>query len=372
VFSENTVAQALAPKTCVAELASSAVHSGIDDHPLALFEVLNFGTHGANDPCRIGPGYVRKLEIHSGDAAPDEQVEVIHRRRTYLDEDIGRGDVRVWCVFVDEHTAVAVFMEENRIHDRVVYVYSSTIQTMEINGSIALVTGSARRIGRAIALELARKGARLAIHYRASEDDARVTLNDVRRLGVDAHLFRADLVDDQARAALTTDVQERFGGLDILVNSASVFGPTRLAETTPENWDDQLDTNAKAPFFVAQAAGAMMQESGKGKIVNIVDTAGESIWPHYLPYSISKAALLGVTRGLAKSLAPEVHVNAVAPGPVQFPEHYTDAQKQKAVERTLLKRAGSADDVVRAVVFLIENDYITGEVLHVDGGRHIL
>jgi NAD(P)-dependent dehydrogenase (short-subunit alcohol dehydrogenase family) len=263
-------------------------------------------------------------------------------------------------------------MEENRIHDRVVYVYSSTIQTMEINGSIALVTGSARRIGRAIALELARKGARLAIHYRASEDDARVTLNDVRRLGVDAHLFRADLVDDQARAALTTDVQERFGGLDILVNSASVFGPTRLAETTPENWDDQLDTNAKAPFFVAQAAGAMMQESGKGKIVNIVDTAGESIWPHYLPYSISKAALLGVTRGLAKSLAPEVHVNAVAPGPVQFPEHYTDAQKQKAVERTLLKRAGSADDVVRAVVFLIENDYITGEVLHVDGGRHIL
>jgi NAD(P)-dependent dehydrogenase (short-subunit alcohol dehydrogenase family) len=243
---------------------------------------------------------------------------------------------------------------------------------MQISGSIALVTGSARRIGRAIALALARQGARLAIHYRSSEQEATITLNSAHELGADAELFRADLVDSEQRAALVDGIQSRFGGIDILVNNAAVFGPATLDETTPEMWDEQMDTNAKAPFFVAQAAGAMMQKSGKGKIVNIVDPAGELIWPQYLPYSISKAALLGVTRGLAKSLAPGVQVNAVAPGPVQFPEHYTEDQKHRAVERTLLKRPGNTDDVVRAVIFLIENDYITGEVLHVDGGRHIV
>ena len=242
---------------------------------------------------------------------------------------------------------------------------------MQISGSIALVTGSARRIGRSIALALASQGARLAIHYRSSDQEATGTLDSAQELGADAELFRADLVDREQISALIDGVQTRFGGLDILVNNASVFGPASLDETTPELWDEQMDTNAKAPFFLSQAAGTMMRKSGKGKIVNIVDPAGELIWPQYMPYSISKAALLGVTRGLAKSLAPEVQVNAVSPGPVQFPEHYTDEQKHMAVERTLLKRPGSAEDVVRAVIFLIENDYITGEVLHVDGGRHI-
>ena len=116
----------------------------------------------------------------------------------------------------------------------------------------------------------------------------------------------------------------------------------------------------------------MMLESGRGKILNIADPAGENIWTGYLPYSVSKAALLGVTQGLAKTLAPQVQVNAVAPGPVHFPDSYSSEQKQAAIERTLLKRSGSPEDVVRAVVFLIENDYITGEVLHVDGGRHIM
>ena len=242
---------------------------------------------------------------------------------------------------------------------------------MQISGSIALVTGSARRIGRAIALRLASQGARLAIHYRSSDQEAIGTLNSAKELGADVELFRADLLDRKQRSALIDGIQTRFGGLDILVNNASAFGPATLEQTTPEMWDEQMDTNSKAPFFVAQTAGALMQKSGKGKIVNIADPAGELIWPQYMPYSISKAALLAVTRGLAKSLAPEVQVNAVAPGPVQFPENYTEEQKHLAVERTLLKRPGSADDVVRAVIFLIENDYITGEVLHVDGGRHI-
>ena len=137
-------------------------------------------------------------------------------------------------------------------------------------------------------------------------------------------------------------------------------------------WDEQMDVNAKAPFFLSQACGRMMRESGKGKIINIADPAGETIWTGYFAYSVSKAALLGVTKGLAKTLAPEVQVNAVAPGPVYFPEYFTEDQKRFAIERTLLKRPGNPEDVVRAVVFLIENDYITGEVLHVDGGRNVM
>jgi NAD(P)-dependent dehydrogenase (short-subunit alcohol dehydrogenase family) len=243
---------------------------------------------------------------------------------------------------------------------------------MRISNSIALVTGSARRIGRAIALELGRRGAQVAIHYRSSQHEAAETLRMVRESGGQAEVFQADLVDDEERAALVESVRSRFGTLQILVNNASEFAPGNLQGTTPKDWDEQMDANARAPFFLARDCGLMMREGGRGKIVNIADPAGEKIWPGYLPYSVSKAALLGVTQGLAKALAPDIQVNAVAPGPVLFAEYYTEKQKQSAIERTLLKREGSPDDVVRAVVFLIENDYITGEVLHVDGGRHIL
>ena len=234
------------------------------------------------------------------------------------------------------------------------------------------MTGAARRIGRAIALELARRGAILTIHYRSSEADAMNTLKQVRELGVEGEMFQADLVDDDSRNRMLDEIGARFGTVDILVNNASVFAAGTLEESTSAMWDEQMDANAKAPFFLSQACARMMRESGKGKIVNIADPAGEVVWTGYFPYSVSKAALLGVTQGMAKALAPHVQVNAVAPGPVYFPEYYTDEQKQFSVERTLLKRAGSPEDVVRAVVFLIENDYITGEVLHVDGGRHVL
>jgi NAD(P)-dependent dehydrogenase (short-subunit alcohol dehydrogenase family) len=243
---------------------------------------------------------------------------------------------------------------------------------MRIENSIALVTGSARRIGRAITLELARRGARVVVHYRSSEDDARRTLDEVRRIGAEGAMFQADLTVDEDRARLFEGIRDEWGALDILVNSASVFESRRFDETTPDFWDSQMDANARAPFFVAQAAARLMKGREGAKIINIADPAGELIWPQYLAYSISKSALLGLNRGLAKALAPGIQVNAVAPGPVHFPENYTDDQKRAAIERTVLKRAGSTDDVVRAVIFLIENDYITGEVLHVDGGRHIL
>lgn len=168
------------------------------------------------------------------------------------------------------------------------------------------------------------------------------------------------------------EIRKAFNVLDILINNASIFSPATADRTTPDLWDSQMGSNAKAPFFVAQNAARMMRAQGRGKIINIADVAGEVIWPGYLPYSISKAALIAVNRGLAKTYAPEIQVNAIAPGPVLFPEYYTDEQKEAAIERTLLKREGSPQDIVNAVVFLIENDYITGEMIHVDGGRHLM
>lgn len=237
---------------------------------------------------------------------------------------------------------------------------------MDIEGKVALVTGSAKRIGREIALELKRRGARIGVHYNSSASEAQEVAGDADVV------IQADLENVAAIEAMFRTVEEKFGRLDILVNSASVFSPSTADHATPEHWDSQMNTNARAPFFIAQQAARLMRRAGAGKIINIADVAGEVIWPAYLPYSVSKAALLAVNRGLAKACAPEIQVNAIAPGPVLFPETYSDEQKRSAIERTLLKRAGSARDIVNAVVFLIENDYITGDVIHVDGGRHIL
>ena len=243
---------------------------------------------------------------------------------------------------------------------------------MNIQGKVALITGSAKRLGKEIAIELARKGAEIAIHYRSSKAEAEDALKAVRSAGSEGWVFQAELTDDNSIKKLFSDIETQFGGLDILINSASTFSAATADEATSQHWDWQMDTNAKGPFFVAQRAARLMFVRGCGKIINIADVAGEVIWPGYLPYSVSKAALIAVNRGLAKAYAPNIQVNAIAPGPVLFPESYTEDQKQSAVERTLLKRAGSPKDIVNAVVFLIENDYITGEVLHVDGGRHIL
>src|SRR5215813_5292972 len=237
---------------------------------------------------------------------------------------------------------------------------------MDIEGKVALITGSAKRIGREIALELARRGAQIVVHYRSSASEAKEVAGDT------GAIYQAELTNTDAIEKMFRAVEQKFGRLDILVNSASMFSPATADDATPDHWDAQMDTNAKAPFFIAQYAARLMRRNGAGKIINIADVAGEVIWPSYLPYSVSKAALIAVNRGLAKAYAPEIQVNAIAPGPVLFPEYYTEEQKQSAIERTLLKRSGSPRDIVNAVVFLIESDYITGEVIHVDGGRHIM
>ena len=243
---------------------------------------------------------------------------------------------------------------------------------MTIQGKVALITGSTKRIGLAIATELARRGARIGIHYRSDEHEAQQALKIVRDAGSDGVIIPAELTEAAAVEAMFDNVKVLLGGLDILVNNASTFAPATAAETTPDQWDEQMESNAKAPFFVAQHAAKLIASNGHGKIINLADVAGELIWPSHFAYSISKAALIATTRGLAKAYAPNIQVNAIAPGPVLFPDYYTEDQKKYAIERTLLKRAGTPQDIVNTVVFLIENDYITGELIHVDGGRHLV
>ena len=194
----------------------------------------------------------------------------------------------------------------------------------------------------------------------------------VREAGSDGAIFQCELTDIRAVEKMFQEIAQEFKGLDILINSASAFSAASADETTSDLWDSQMDSNAKAPFFVAQYAARLMSHRVQGKIINIADVAGEVIWPGYFAYSISKAALIAINRGLAKTHAPKIQVNAIAPGPVLFPEYYTDEQKNSAIQRTLLKREGDPGDIVKTVVFLIENDYITGELVHVDGGRHLL
>lgn len=243
---------------------------------------------------------------------------------------------------------------------------------MEITGRGALVTGAARRIGRAIALALAERGANVVVHYHHSEEEAQATVREIQARGVRALALRADLSDVSQIEGLIENAARFLGRLDILVNNASVFFRTPFGSTTEEQWDLHLDVNLKAPFFCAQYAARIMREGGGGKIINIADWAGFRPYVGYIPYCVSKAGLIALTQVLARTLAPTILVNAVAPGPVLLPEEYGEEEVRAILAGTPLKRLGSPEDVVRAVLFLIEgSDFITGHTLVVDGGRLI-
>ncbi len=238
-------------------------------------------------------------------------------------------------------------------------------------GKVALVTGAARRVGRAIALELAAQGAVIALHYHTSSaGDVESALADCRAHGVDADAFPADLADPAAIAGLLDAVISRFGRLDILVNSASAFQRRRLLEVTLDEWQMTLAVNLTAPFLCTQAAVRQMraQEPPGGVIVNIGDHGSLEPWPDYAHHGISKAGLLALTQVTAASEAPLVRANMVIPGLVFKPEGMTPERWQAAAAQTPLGRPGSAEDVARAVVYLAAEPFITGAVLRVDGG----
>ncbi|HEY2524914.1 MAG TPA: SDR family oxidoreductase [Candidatus Binataceae bacterium] len=241
---------------------------------------------------------------------------------------------------------------------------------MELKGKAALVTGAARRVGRTIAEHLAGRGAAVAVHYNRSRAEAEAVVAGIERAGGRAHPFGANLESVAEIERMVADVLKTFGRIDVLVNCASVFYRKPIEEVTEHDWDVNLDTNLKAPFFLSKFAGVAMRRQGAGKIVNIGDWAGIRPYNNYLPYTVSKSGLIGLTRALAKALAPEVQVNCVALGPVMPPEEYSEEENARLVAGTLVKRLGSPQDVARAVLFLCEGtDFATGATLMLDGGR---
>jgi pteridine reductase len=242
---------------------------------------------------------------------------------------------------------------------------------VDLAGRVVLVTGAGRRLGRAMASALAGRGMTVAIHYHESQVGAEALRREIEGRGGQAACFAADLADAAAARALPGRVVDELGRLDVLVNSAAVMHHVGFDDTTIELYDQVLDLNLRSVFFVTQGAAAALRAT-RGKVVNIADLGGLEPWPGYAAHSVSKAGVVMLTKVLALSLAPDVTVNAIAPGAVLVPEAYDEAERERLAATTPARRLGSADDVVGALLYLLEGgDYVTGEVLAVDGGRRL-
>ena len=244
-----------------------------------------------------------------------------------------------------------------------------------MQGKVVLVTGGAKRVGAAISRRLHAAGANIVLHYRSSGREALDLCGELNEFRPDSvAAFQADLLDLAALHSLVEQVIERFGRLDVLVNNASSFYATPLADVNERQWHDLLGTNLRAPLFLAQAAAAELRRH-HGCIVNIADIHAERPMHGHLLYSVAKAGLVALTRALAQEMAPQVRVNAVAPGVIMWPENAAwmdEEQRRKIVAHTLLKREGEPDDIARAVAFLIQDaPYVTGQIIAVDGGRSV-
>jgi pteridine reductase len=240
-----------------------------------------------------------------------------------------------------------------------------------LQGKVVLITGGARRVGAAIVRQLHAAGANLAIHYRSSSDEATALCSELNVIRSNSAItLAADLLQTGQLAALVDAALAAFGRLDVLINNASSFYPTPVGEITTKQWDDLIGTNLRAPMFLSQAAAPALAAS-EGLILNIVDIHGLRPLKQHPVYSCAKAGLIMLTQSLARELAPRVRVNAIAPGPVLFPESgLTPEAKQMIIDKTLLKRRGSPDDIAKAALFFVQDaPYVTGQILSVDGGR---
>ena len=242
----------------------------------------------------------------------------------------------------------------------------------ELAGRVALVTGGAVRVGRAIALSLAGAGADVAIGYWGSAGAARATVADLGARGVRAVAIRADLRRPAEARRLVATAARHLGRVDVLVNSAALFFRTPFLETTPAQFDRLIAVNLRGAFVASQSAARLMARRG-GRIVNIADVGGVRAWPGYVAYGISKAGVLMLTKGLAAALAPRIQVNAVAPGLVLAPDGFSRAARARSAARVPMRRWGAPTDVAEAVRFFATcPDFITGQVLFVDGGATAL
>lgn len=246
---------------------------------------------------------------------------------------------------------------------------------IDLQDQVALVTGSAHRVGRAIALELARQGVNILVNYHsADEDTVRDTVHEIKSFGVDAFPIQADISKPKGVESVFDAIDEHYGRLDILVNSASVFPAGPLIDVSYEDWQRTLDVNLTAAFLCTQSAVKMMRENDekKGAIVNIIDKGAVTPWPQRPHHGISKAGLWMLTQTSAIEFAPTIRVNAVLPGPVMAPPGMSDERWQEIGEtQTLVQHVGEADDVARAVAYLVSEDFITGSMIMVNGGEHL-
>ncbi len=242
---------------------------------------------------------------------------------------------------------------------------------MKLEGKVVLITGAARRIGKAVALSVAGRGAKAVIHYNQSKDEALQLVDEIGTGGGMASAVQGDIRRVADCERIVRECCDRFDGIDVLINNASVFFKTPFFQVTEQEWDTTLDANLKGGFFCAQAAAKEMQERG-GKIINIADWSGLRPYKNYVPYCISKAGVIAMTKGLARTLAPKIEVNAVAPGPILPAKDYDENDKETIIRHTPLGRFGSPDDIVNAVLFLLEGtDFMTGSTIIIDGGRLI-
>lgn len=242
---------------------------------------------------------------------------------------------------------------------------------MKIQGRTALITGGAHRVGKAITLALARAGANVVVNYHSSDAAANETVREAQGLGVGALAVQADVGDLKEARALAEAAVDRFGAVDILVNSASIWLKTPLPLGDFSDWHRVLGVLLDGPIYLVDALAPLMLARGEGAIVNIVDLSAWKPFAGYVAHSVGKAGLLALTRQLAVELAPAVSVNAVAPGPVLPPPGSSQAEVERTAGRTLKGRWGTPDDVADAVRFLVEADYITGEVIVIDGGERL-
>lgn len=243
---------------------------------------------------------------------------------------------------------------------------------MHWKGKHVLITGAAKRLGRAIAERLLPDGIHLTVHYGKSEKEARELVALVEKHGGKAHALPADLHKMSELEELAHKAISKFGPVQILVNSASVFYPTPLGQVKETEWDDLMTVNLKAQFFLSQACAKVLKEKKLGGVIlNLVDVNARRTLPDFTPYQCSKGGLLTLTRNMARELAPLVRVNSISPGPVLLPENYSKEQRDRSENKTLLKRLGNPKDIAEAAAFLIGNEYITGQDLAVDGGRSL-
>jgi NAD(P)-dependent dehydrogenase (short-subunit alcohol dehydrogenase family) len=241
-----------------------------------------------------------------------------------------------------------------------------------LQGQVALVTGAGKRIGREIALTLGRAGADVAVNYSQSRAGAEATAREIRSLGVRSLAIGANVARPAEVSRMFRSVRKTFGRLDVLVNNAGIFFPARWDKLSEKDWDRILGVNLKGAFFCAQAAAKLMLKGKHGRIINISSLGGIQAWPGYMHYCSSKAANIMLTRCLAKALAPHIQVNSVAPGTILFPDEERTREVRKMIAAIPLKKAGSAGDIAKMVLYLATNaGFITGQVLAVDGGKSI-